>query len=511
MKNVSKVIFFVFLVLYLAVGYYFAIYLEVYHNDAIARTALAFFTIFGRNPHLAAIGFVWQPFLSFVEIPLIYLLRPFDLMMMSGPAVTSFFGALSVMLVYKIGVLVNPKNKFLSCLIAILFGLNPLILLYSVVGTSEAVFLFSLIISTYFLIKWYFQMSQLDLLLSGFFIAFSFWSRYESIPVVMAFIFLLVLQFLVKRAEYKKIESNVIQFILPFCFSVGLWILANWMIMKDPFYFLNSVYSNGAFTTSLKNNPQLMENSYHTILGSLYYVGKRILLLSPVIILIPFIFLNFLINIKKKIGDFVLYLFLVLPYFSIIVFHAYQLYLGKSFGWLRFFMYVLVAGTFTTIFIVNKQKYLILLSMLLLVTGVFTTGYSMSLSNYGKEEVSFINKTINNSIKLDFSRTYEDQKKISKFMDETRGMILVDTDKGFAIPLFSKNPKRYVITSDIDYKKIVKSYPKYVDWIIVNKPGADDFQSNLIYKYYPNIWEGDTPSIVFEKAIEGWKIFRIIK
>ncbi|MEK9169906.1 MAG: hypothetical protein AAB788_04140, partial [Patescibacteria group bacterium] len=167
-KNICKLIFFTFLVFYLSVGYYFTQILKIYHNDAIARTALAFFTIFGRDPHLAAIGFVWQPFLSLVEIPLILVLRPFGLMMMAGPAITAIFGALSALLIYKIGLLVNPQGKLSSFIISLLFGINPLILLYSSIGTSEAVFLFSLIISSYFFVKWFYKINQLDLLQASF-------------------------------------------------------------------------------------------------------------------------------------------------------------------------------------------------------------------------------------------------------------------------------------------------------------------------------------------------------
>ena len=511
MKHIAKLIFFSFLMLYLSVGYYFTQILNIYHNDAIARTALAFFTIIGRDPHLAAIGFVWQPFLSLLEIPLILVLRPFGLMMMSGPAITAIFGALSVMLIYKIGLLINPNSRFSSSIISLLFGINPLILLYSAVGTSEVVFLFSLITSSYFLVKWFYKINQLDLIQAGFFMSLSFWSRYESVPAIIAFILLLIIQLIFKRTEYKKIESTIILFVLPFAFSVGLWIMSNWIIMKNPLYFLNSEYSNSAFTTIIKNSPQALENSYHSLAGSLLYVIKRSILLAPVIVILPFILLSFLVNIKKKMENFILYFFLVLPYLSILLFHMYELFQGQSFGWLRFYIYILVVGPFTAIIVVNKQRYLIILSILLLFLGIVTTGYAMSRPNFGKEESSFVRKILDNSVSLDYSRTYEDQKAVSSFMDETNGMILIDTNKGFAIPLFSKNPKRYIITSDIDYAQVVKNYPSYADWLIVKKPNSDDFVSNKIYKNYPNIWDGIAPSIILYNEIADWRIFKVIK
>jgi len=208
---------------------------------------------------------------------------------------------------------------------------------------------------------------------------------------------------------------------------------------------------------------------------------------------------------------FILYFFLVLPYLSILLFHMYELFQGQSFGWLRFYIYILVVGPFTAIIVVNKQRYLIILSILLLFLGIVTTGYAMSRPNFGKEESSLVRKILDNSVSLDYSRTYEDQKAVSSFMDETNGMILIDTNKGFAIPLFSKNPKRYIITSDIDYAQVVKNYPSYADWLIVKKPNSDDFVSNKIYKNYPNIWDGIAPSIILYNEIADWRIFKVIK
>lgn len=511
LPSISKLLFFKFLVIYLAVAVYISYFLQIYHNDAISRTALGFFTIFGRNPHMAAIGFVWQPLPSLLQIPLIELLRPFNLMLLSGPLVTSISGTISVTTIYKIGLLLNKKKKLLALTIAILFGLNPMIILYSAIGTSEAIFIASLLMSTYYFLRWELEVKQQYLLLASIFISLSFWSRYESLPAFAACMILILIRGYVDKLGLKKTESAFLQYISPFVYSVFFWMLLNWLIMKNPFYFLNSPYSNSAFTTVFKSNPTYLEHSYHSIINSFNYMMKRVLYLAPIVLLIstlPFVLTKLS---SKKIKDSMIFLFLTAPYFSILMFHVYQLYKGESFGWLRFFTYSIILGSFIALYLSSKHKILAIASILFLILGIITTGYAMNSNSLGSEEESFVKKIKNASAVLDYSRTYEDQKKIALLMNNVDGKILLDIDKGFAVPLFSKNPQKYVITSDVDFVKIVKNYPDYVDWIIIPKPGSNEQNKNKIYTYYPNIWEGKAPSVYLYTQIDDWRIFKVEK
>ena len=73
----------------------------IYIGDALARTALASYVIQGRQPHLAAIGFVWNPIPSVLEIPFVLLLHLFGLQQLAGPAVSALAGALCVHTVFQ--------------------------------------------------------------------------------------------------------------------------------------------------------------------------------------------------------------------------------------------------------------------------------------------------------------------------------------------------------------------------------------------------------------------------
>lgn len=510
-KKISNRLILFFFALYLGVGAFIAYGLEIYHNDTISRTALAYLTVFGREPHISALGFVWQPLPSLLQIPLLILLKPFNEIILPSIIISSLSGAIAVSLVYRIGTLCSRvKNTILPAIIAILFGLNPLLILHAAIGTSEMLFIACILATSYYLIKWYFSQSQANLVLAGIFIALSFWSRYESIPAFFGFVSLVILNMLILKRDVKKTESLVLQFIIPFCYSVFFWILANFMIMKDPFYFLYSPYSNAFLTTILRDTPAVIENSYRSVGNSILYVLKRIFLLAPILGIAPLLLL-YGKKLQLKINETVLFLFLTVPYLAILLFHILQLYKGQSLGWLRFYSYAIVLGTLIAIFVItrvkNKLAHQAIIASLFL--GILTTAAAMSIGVYGKEEVSFVKKIKNHSIALETSRTFEDQKQVASYMDDTKGDILIDTDDGFAVPIFSKNPKRYIIRSDTDFESIIQKYQYRVSWIIVPEPKDDIATRNKIYYYYPEIWDGKAPSTKLATQIDGWKIYKV--
>ena len=508
----SWLLFLGFLIFYTLVAIYLNVVLQIYHNDAISRTALAFFTTFGRDPHLAAIGFVWQPFPSFAQIPLIVLLKPFGLTTLAGPLVTSFFGALSVLIIYKIGtLLVNDIKNILPLLITIFFGLNPLIVLYSALGTSEMIFVMCLNLSSWFLVKYFYYQNQTDLLLGGGAIAFSFWSRYEAVPAFFGSLFIITLYMFFRRFHIKRIESTAFQYILIFVYSVLLWLLANWVIMKNPFYFMNNPFSNSTYTEALKTTPGLLENSYHSVINSLKYVLNRSLYLTPILWLVPLIGIPLNKYTIHHPRNLFLLSFLTIPFLSVLIFHVFQLWNGDSFGWLRFYIYTIPMGALIGFYLARKHLYLGVLAVSFMTLGIYTTLFAISEPGLGNEEVTFFRKIVDNKTQLDFSRTYLDQKRVASFMDDLPGNILLETDQGFAIPLFSKHPERYIISSDIDFLEIVRNYQNHADWIIIPQPRSNDRNQNNIYKYHPEIWEGGAPDTKLHKQIDGWRIFKVIR
>ena len=513
LKHPRIVLFTFFWLLYFCAGGYLAYELKIFHNDAVARTALGFFTAFGRNPHLAAVGFVWQPLPSLLQVPLLFVLRPIGLQMLAGALVASIVGAAGVVTLYNISELFEKKkHRYFVLAVTLLYGLNPMIVLYAAMGSSETLFITSTLIFTYCLLKWLVKKHQIDLVLASFFLATAFGSRYESLPTFMMGMIVILGVLIVRKEKADKIEGSVIQFAVPFLYTVLMWIIANWAIMGNPFYFLNSIYSNVGFTTTLKENTAGMENTYHSLFNTMWYSAQRVLLLAPGLALLPtLLWLNKVPKIKQRVESWLLIGTLITPYLAILAFHMYQLYKGESFGWLRFFMYSIVAVTLMSMFMVKKLPKLRVIVLASLLLGYPTTVYAMSQNTYGKEENSFVRKIVDPTVQLDFTRTYADQQAVATYMDSKPGTILIDTDEAFAVPLFAKDPTRYIITSDTDYEERVRNYQSSAQWVIVPAPNQDNVRKNVILRNYPDIWNGRAPNLKFDRQIDGWGIFEVLK
>jgi hypothetical protein len=61
--------------LYFAVGYLLMMRYNLFDPDAPSRVANAGYVLESRDPHLSAVGFVWNPLPSLVEVPILQLSR----------------------------------------------------------------------------------------------------------------------------------------------------------------------------------------------------------------------------------------------------------------------------------------------------------------------------------------------------------------------------------------------------------------------------------------------------
>ncbi|MBE3556446.1 MAG: hypothetical protein IMW91_05150, partial [Firmicutes bacterium] len=70
--------------------------------------------------------------------------------------------------------------------------------------------------------------------------------------------------------------------------------------------------------------------------------------------------------------------------------------------------------------------------------------------------------------------------------------VLCDQEAAFPILLRTANPKRFVITSDRDFKRVLHHPTTYVDAVLVPKPLVET-ASDAVLAAYPTLWEGKAP------------------
>ncbi|KPV57748.1 hypothetical protein QJ48_20315, partial [Paenibacillus sp. A3] len=109
-----------------AAGYYVSHVIGYVHSDAMSRVANAFYVLYSRDPHLAAIGFVWNPLPSLVE--LLFLL-PYHWLpelassALAGVLMSSVFAGMTAVLLARAGIDFGLSRTF-AVLLSLSFSCN---------------------------------------------------------------------------------------------------------------------------------------------------------------------------------------------------------------------------------------------------------------------------------------------------------------------------------------------------------------------------------------------------
>lgn len=211
-KLIAWILFLFITIAAFAVGFYISYNLGYMHSDSVSRVANAFYVLYSRDPHLAAIGFVWTPLPSLMDLVVLLLYPLFPTLAshaLAAIVVSSLFSGLAAMLLYKTGIRYGlPKWLILS--IVILYSLNPFIFLFGVNGLSDSPYLYFLLYAMINFTHWMEERDSTNLIKAGFALALAFWTRYEAIPVgvALAFAVFIIIWFFVGKALNAKQETD---------------------------------------------------------------------------------------------------------------------------------------------------------------------------------------------------------------------------------------------------------------------------------------------------------------
>jgi hypothetical protein len=239
--------------LYAALGGYLALVLHAYHGDAYSRVANAYYVLFSRDPHLAAMGFVWTPLPSLFEMAFLpaKIIWP-GIAQLGLPAVlmSSTFMALAVremdLILRDFGL---GRATRLGLVAA--FALNPAIVYYGAIGTSEAPTLFFALLACRNLARYAGTSSTASLVGVGFALAGAFLTRYEAVPAAVGVAGAITVLALVRlpgtvRERLERAGADIAVALMPFVLVFVGWSLASWIIIGSPFVQFTSDYGNSS-------------------------------------------------------------------------------------------------------------------------------------------------------------------------------------------------------------------------------------------------------------------------
>lgn len=215
------------------------------YGDAISRLNIARKIIDSITPGFGQLGAIWLPFPTVLMIPFIWS----DFLWHSGIA-----GAIISGTAFIFGAVYLKKTMYLitkdtaaSLLVWLIFVTNINVLFFQSMAMSESFFLFSVIMTLYFLSKWMLDQEITNYLLAAFFVMLGTLTRYEGYFVLVGSLVTISICLImqnVRNKNFPKIEGMILLFLSVASYGIFLWCLYCLIFFKNPFHWL-SLYSGG--------------------------------------------------------------------------------------------------------------------------------------------------------------------------------------------------------------------------------------------------------------------------
>jgi hypothetical protein len=527
-------------VIYIVLGALLAFGHHVIIGDAWSRVANGYYVFFSRDPHLAAIGFVWTPLPSLLAMPLLPLKGVLPGLVTEGFAANVVSAAAMAGAVWQMRQTLGHLDvrPIAAWALTGLFALHPMTLGYGANGMSEALFLFAVLLSTRYLVRWTIDRSTTALMMTGLGLAIAYLTRYEAVvvaagaaAVVVIFTFLGVSSSRRERTLASIAEALVL--LTPIWLAMLLWAAASWVITGNPFEILTSVYGNAAYVERAAT-----ENAAATGQGTsaaVGYVTRQLTGLAPLGIAIALVAtVSSIVRRDPRI------IAVAAPLGMTVAFQSIAFLNGSTYGWLRFYIAVvplttLLAGVILSRssaddrplagpFKVPRLAYGLALAFALgsLLAAFPSSVATMADRSLGRGETAeMLNALLGRTGPVHYAQYSADlhlsAQSVALALDDLElpaGSVLLDAATGFPVIMQSRNPSQFVITPDRDFAEtLARPAASRVRYILV----PPDFRSHdAINRTYPELYERGAAWVELTREFRGvglspdWRLYRVI-
>ncbi len=506
---------------------------RILQGDALSRTYSAAVVLYDLHPRLANIGFIWAPLPTLLQIPLV-LYRPLMTDGFAGALLTALAGALGLVLMDRI-LARHVPNRAVRFLLLFIYQTNVMIFYYSINGMTEVILIAVALACWDQFERLNDELSHANgvsqVAMMGICAGLTFLTRYEgsSFGVVMYLALLIILvangrklggiswsstwRRLTLSEGAQVIEGYSLAYLTPFAYAVFLWLFFNWMIMGDPFSFMFGKGSNGQQVATLLASSKSFASMKGNMFLSSIYAAKLSVLVFPGFYVALLLLL--LLAIHKR-DPFAASLAVVTASFP--AFQALMLYAGQSFGFTRFFIYIIPFSIvalayafrmFTDVYHLRKGLVHTLLISLTVLSSAMTL-YGISTPDVANsDDIVFVQAIVRNA-PVD---NYAGEKEIADYLAQIPSgrTILTDDQQADHIIMFTQQFERFVTTRNPDFINIVRNPVGQVDYVLV--PHVDPSR-DLIVQEHPGIYDYGAPFLRLERVFTGkdsdWKLYRVV-
>jgi hypothetical protein len=530
-------------------------------GDAWSRVGNADYMLFSRDPHLAAIGFVWGPLPSLLALPLLVFWRIWpDLVAVgfAGSIVSAACMAAAVWQIWEASTDWGVGGRTRAAITA-LFALHPMIIYYAANGMSEAIFMLTLIVAARYLARWLRDESLAALVVSGIALALGYLTRYEAIPAALGAAALVgIVGALRARGTGRRrmltglADATVL--LVPAVAAFVGFAFASLLIVGNLFEQFTSVYGIASQLT-LAAADVAVHTGQGTTAGYVY-IAHQIIGLSPAVLaLVP---LGLIAGGRKPNAAAIA----VLATLGMVVaWSVFGFVTGRTLGWLRYSIAVIpldcllaaallgsrpgrlpavlpapssiraVAVPWRILemiappqlaWAVNSHRWATgLLVLLLVVTVPVGTLTMLDERNNPTEggEGFFLRPIVH--IGPEFGTVsplgqYEVGREVAAYVDSLGlrdGQVLVDVSSGFPVVLQSMRPRQFVITTDRDFQAALASPQSFGVRYLLVPEDVGYAQLDALNRAYPGIYSNPSGigTIVrtFSSGGNSWRLIDV--
>jgi hypothetical protein len=507
--------------LYVAVAYALVFWGNALAGDGVSRVATANRILFSRDPHLAAIGFVWSPLPNLVLLPLVpfkFLWPALVQQAFAGNIVSSLFmaGAVWQLLGFlrEIGVKRAMRLALTAC-----FALHPMIVLFGANSMSEAQFIFFLLFVVRYLVRWLRTNESGPLVVTGLGLGLAYLTRYEAVAAAAAVLPIVAIASYMRNVGSRAgrlplVVCDCLIACTPIAFAFVIWALASWLITGMPFQQFSSVYGNAAqvqaegllhpdraqeilwarqgTTWILALEPLVALVALICVLRSLS--RRDAIILAPTLVLTAVIAFMFVAYVTGMIPRQLRYLIVVVPLASVMVGMAVAptrntILPGKPARPPRRFRRSVRARTF-------RGAVVAAVAVLALAAGV-PTGAVAVLSPLTNPTDAYqlqalLNQGPQTAEQQLASKRWMTDRSVAAYIDSLhpgRGSVLVDDFLGFVIVMASNHPDEFVITPDRDFQPILADPAQAGVRYLLVPPDRHLGSLDALNRAYPHLYD----------------------
>lgn len=546
-RRCKQLAFGVTFALYLVVGYWLQVRNGFILGDALSRVQASESVLYSRDPHLAAIGFIFTPLTAMVEIPAM-LLAPLwpdiTARAFAGSIMSALFMAGAVVQMFSLGSDRGLPRAY-TVAITVLFALNPMVVFYGSNGMSEAPFIFFLTWSVRRLILWMVDDDVHHLITAGgIAMGLAYLTRYDAVGTVAAAGLLVGVTTYLRARTAPRIRRAALDVLLVaapgFAAFIG-WAVTSWLITGDAFAQFSSQYGNAAILA------QSGGASASSFTDGLSFAAVCITLLAPTLIPIA----GWAGYLRWSRPNWAVLVPPVLMYGAVLAFQTYTYATGATFPFLRFYIVAIpfsaclamlavpdgvqrtakrpgrYAPAPSDISTTKRSRISYVVVAVLFAIGLPVAAWGMTLSRYAPQEYALgvviapdpDDTSTRTAIQRRIAATFSTERQIADYLDSLdlpESSVITDTVYGFAVVAASKKPRTFVVPSDPDFVKLLNDPSTHGIKYLLAVPPTGRGLSDALNQRYPTLYDtgADVATLELEIPNDGdsqpdWRLYRV--